>query len=66
MKKFMKDCCNVLLYIVVFVVVSFLLDLLFGEDINNFDIIDKATTGLIAGILIVLLQKYEKKRFNNN
>lgn len=62
----MKDCCNVLLYIVVFVVVSFLLDLLFGEDINNFDIIDKATTGLIAGILIVLLQKYEKKRFNNN
>ena len=66
MKKFMKDCCNVLLYIVVFVVVSFLLDLMFGEDINNFDIIDKATTGLIAGILIVLLQKYEKKRFNNN
>lgn len=45
------------------VVVSFILDMLTGDKVEDFDIADKAITGLMAGVLFMLLTLYEKKKF---
>lgn len=63
MKTWIRRCLTVLMYVVMFVVVSFILDMLTGDKVEDFDIADKAITGLMAGVLFMLLTLYEKKKF---
>lgn len=63
MKTWSRRCLTVLMYVTVFVAVSFILDMLTGDKPEDFDIADKAITGLLAGIIFLLITLYEKKKF---
>lgn len=61
MKKVLKNCGYVLAYGAAYIIVSFLLDLTTGDNIAEFDWVDKLTTGLLAGVMILCLNIYMEK-----
>lgn len=52
-------------FAIIFIVVQFLLDLIFGNDIAEFEWLEEFISGLVAGTLILLLRKYEEKKFKS-
>lgn len=61
--KIIKTCGFILLYTAIFVIVTFLIGLLFGDKPEDYNIKEEVLIGLIASVLILLLKYYEKKKF---
>ncbi len=64
-KNLLEDCATVFSFAIIFIVVQFLLDLIFGNDIAEFEWLEEFISGLVAGTLILLLRKYEEKKFKS-
>lgn len=62
MGKHLKTFGFVLTYTAVFVIVTFLMGLGFGDKPEDYDIKEEALTGLVASVIILLLKYYEKKK----
>ncbi len=61
MKKVLKNCGYVLAYGTAYIITSSLLDLITGDNMAEFDWVEKLITGVLAGVMILCLNIYMEK-----
>lgn len=61
-KKVLVVCGSMLSCVLIYVVLTFLLDLLCGDSVENYDWIGVAFSGVVFAVLMYLFRLYEEKK----